>query len=206
MTGLSDLNRDPLVGLAYSRLARQSHPPRSMWIALASVLLLGASSGCLLSDPPEYENQQRIPPVLDVVNADPSPAQILTLQGDDTESVSVPFRSEDDGVNPYAVLVLDYTVPERRTQPGWTIAPPSTFDDTTREFGIAWTVPRRPGCHLITLLATHLDNRGDDNLPEDPERMSVVIWWAIIAVDGEPTSTTLEDCPSNTFPDATGGP
>jgi hypothetical protein len=172
---------------------------------VACMLVPTATGGCLLSEPPEYENPERIPPVLDVLNTYPSPSQIMPLEVEATETFTVPFRSEDNGVSPYAVLVLDYTVPERRTQSGWTIAPSSTFDDTSRTFEITWTVPNRPGCHLVTLLATHLDNRGSDNLPRDDDRTSVVNWWVDILTEGEPSSTQLEDCPSNSFLDVTEG-
>ncbi|MGC4091233.1 MAG: hypothetical protein QM756_25820 [Polyangiaceae bacterium] len=73
-------------------------------------------SGCIVADPPQYQDAERTPPLLDTWGAIPSPLSIIVLDHSTTTKleVSVPVRSEDQGDSLFAALHLDYTYPSHR--------------------------------------------------------------------------------------------
>ena len=205
MTDLSDSSEAARSGPAPFRMARRSHYLRTM-TSLATTVVALSATGCLVSDPPEYQEPERTAPMLQRSLAIPAPTEILPISLGDTVTFTVPFRSEDAGVTPIAVLVLDYTIRGREdalsSDPN---QPPSDFNDTTRSFSITHTFDGVDlGCHQISLVATHFGNLDTNFLPVSLEDTDVVTWWAEITDPADPESSTLDSCPSNTDLD-TGG-
>ena len=184
------------------RLARQSHPSAAVTLlfALASTGLL--TSGCLLADPPEHEESERIPPILDAASAVPSVVEIVDLDVNQTKNFVVRFRSEDDGVRPFAVLLANYLVPGREGLLGFDDSQaPSTLDDPSlRQFSIAGTFDE-PGCQQVTLLATYNGNLDSSYHPLVEAYSSRLTWWVDVRPEGDSDSARLEDCPSTTDTD-----
>ena len=176
------------------RLARQSHPSAAVTLlfTLASTGLL--TSGCLLADPPEHEDPERVPPILDAASATPSPIRIDVVEVGVPRTYIVPLRSEDDGAELLGILLLNYLVPGRQELLG--VAPPSTLDDATRGFSISGTI-NEPGCQQVTLLATYADNVDYSTYHPLIERYSSrLTWWWDVRLQGDTDSARLEDCPS----------
>jgi hypothetical protein len=174
--------------------------------SLATTVVALSATGCLVADPPEYQEPERTAPMLQRSLALPAPTEIVPISVGDSVTFTVPFRSEDAGVQPIAVLWLDYTIrgseevllPVDRSQP-------SDFYDTSRSFSITYTFDDVDvGCRQVSLVATHLDNLDNSFRPVSLEDTDVVTWWAEITDPNNPESSTLDSCPSNTDLD-TGG-
>ncbi len=176
--------------------------------ALATTVVALSATGCLVSEPPEYQDETRTAPMLQRTLAVPAPTEILPISLDDAVTFTVPFRSEDAGVTPIAVLWLDYTIRGREARLGVDpFQPASDFHDTSRNFSITlgFTDDNLLGCHQISLVATHRDNLDTGTwLPVSLEDTDVITWWAEIIDPENPESSTLDSCPSNTDLD-TGG-
>jgi len=209
MTHLSDSLLAIQPGPAPFRMARRSHYLRSM-TSLATTVVALSATGCLVSDPPEYQDAERTAPMLQRSLAVPAPTEILPVSLGDSVTFTVPFRSEDGGVAPVALLMLDYTIRGQESLLGLLQQSASDFQDTSRSFSITATFSAdsrnrvNPGCHQISMVATHLDNLDTDLLPVGLEDTDVITWWAEITDPNNPESSTLDSCPSNTDLDTEG--
>src|SRR4029434_5135890 len=75
------------------------------------IILLMSVQGCIVADPPVFEEPERTPPFLDLAAADPPIFEILQQGPADQVRINVPFRSEDAGDRLQAVLFLNYQTP-----------------------------------------------------------------------------------------------
>lgn len=178
---------------AESRLARKS-------LFLGAVMC--SLSGCIVADPPEYQEPQRTPPILDLNHAEPSPYWVVVVErksGNDL-SIKVPLRSDDQGERLLFAIHVDYKAG------GFMLLsssmPPSTLDGPPREISKSFDLndPRvMPGCHQLTLLVAHdssWDIQGGQPLPDaPPEDLAIATWWLNVdpPVDSDPF--TLKACP-----------
>jgi hypothetical protein len=198
MTALSYHRVESSTKLRVFSLARGSLPALGMLFA----------SGCIVADPPLYEEPPPTPPVFDLNRAEPNVSQVVVLD----RSVSrvtlrefrVPFRSDDKGQRVRAALHIDWGATEARESfVVNTDVSPSTFDDTSREL----LLPLRqndvgfltPGCHTLTIIAAHDDNW--DKLENRPipaqaeDDTAMVTWWANVVDRPEIDPYTLINCP-----------
>jgi hypothetical protein len=170
------------------------------------------ATGCIVADPPQYEEPRRTAPLLDLSRAQPSPFWIIVvdrrdnLTSNDVVDFKVPFRSDDQGESVFSSIHIDYKSKSSDSSalPNTTEAP-STFDDVSRaierRLGAA-DLRGSPGCHQLTLLAAHQsswDNSAQQPFPDAPaDDIAVATWW--LHLDPEPGADpyTLPDCPNQT--------
>lgn len=198
MTGLSYLNEPQRRVRGIFELARAS--------LLLGVML--APVGCLVSDPPLYQEPPPTPPVFDLSNAIPLPGEVFVVRRSPNAptilTFTIPFRSEDRGDGVQAALHLDYnTLSAQATfTKAQTSVDASTFDDLTRVLSLRWPLPPNepsPGCHTLTVLASHQstfdDNEFRPHIVRAQNDRAVAVWW----VNFDPPEDdpyTLRDCPS----------
>lgn len=169
--------------------------------------LLGAalgSAGCLVSDPPKYEEPGLTPPFLDLVGTDPLPGRIIQREQGTNPVISfkVPVRSEDNGENLWFSLYRNFSfspnslpvVANRRL-------PPGTFDETDRSISFDWTIDSSVylGCHQLTLLVSH-ESTWNLNLARPDPLASIgdsamAVWWLNYYESGQDPAV-LNGCPT----------
>jgi hypothetical protein len=184
--------------------------PHWLWLpvtrALGLLVLASCPAGCLVSDPPEYEEPGLTPPFLDLVAATPLPGRIIAREFG-TEAVvrfDVPFRSEDNGEEVYFGLYRNFTFAAGLSQEQRLVnsrsVPPGTFDETDRAIRFDWTVElRQLGCHQLTLLVSH-ESTWDKNEGRPHPLLSVgdtamATWWFNYYAPGQDPSL-LQRCPT----------
>lgn len=147
--------------------------------------------GCLLSPPADYEDEQRIPPRLEVLTAEPVPYTFHVFHPGDSVDFKVWVESNDvsaDGESRLlAVLIRNfdgYADGELDVQK-FRFIPAARLDDGPREVSVSYTFDETDGCYQYTLFVTHSDN---GNPPEEvarPEDVAIVTWWVIVDSDDE---------------------
>jgi len=181
-------------GVGESSLAR-----KSLLLGFAMLSL----TGCLVADPPQYEEPRRTPPILDLNHAEPSPYWIVIVekkQGDDL-TIKVPVRSDDQGERLLFAVHVDYK--GKNTTLSSSSLPPSTLDAGPRNISRGVDLDERVtlGCHQLSLLVAH-DSPWElgtgQPLPDaPPEDLAIATWWLNV-VDPKVVSDlyTLPNCPS----------
>lgn len=180
--------------------------------ALARLSLLGALavfslSGCIVADPPQYEDPGRTPLFLNLALATPRVLEVQVVDlsdnssANDKFSVSVPVRSDDQGEDFYAALHLDYSYPGFGIRPDKKRFKASTLSDLSRKIELTLTLPStlRGGCHQATLLAAHESNWDigpDEPLATAKDDTATATWWLNVIVAGDADPYTLTDCPN----------
>ena len=172
-------------------------------------LLLGLAmlglNGCIIADPPQYEEPRRTPPILDLNNAVPSPYWLIVVDRKDNNPadkihVKVPIRSDDQGEKLWFALHVDFKGENHVLNTDLPLAA-STFDDTNRfidfEYDVDGSVQK--GCHQLTLIVAHdssWDYMRQQPLPSAPkDDIAVANWW--MNVDPPASDPyTLPDCPN----------
>lgn len=168
--------------------------------------------GCLVTSSPSFEEPERTPPFLLGPSARPDPRLVEVIDMADLDPVefSATVRSEDNGVDVQGRLVLDYGfvppggppgVPYRQPLGDPVIVGASTLDDTSRTLSALWfpgSNQTNPGCHTVTLFATHeLDfSRG---CPADPADFDSITWTVIVC------DSNQAPCCDPTLPPEDGG-
>lgn len=171
---------------------------RFAWMAQASLMALAVmSTGCLITDPPQFKPPKHTRPFLDNTTALPPPSQIFVVEDSEVQDgtkaeidFSADVFSQDDPVDPaspsdfqqvevylYIDLGLDQgTIPYRYALPSTKLAPGGTLE-TERRVTRTW----RPnlntvdyGCHTATLVASHKFD--DTPCPACPDDASAITW------------------------------
>jgi hypothetical protein len=172
----------------------------SRGVGCAGVAL--ACAGCLVSDPPEYEEPSLTPPFLDMVQATPLASRIIVRdRADPLIKFDVPFRSEDAGQPIWFALHRNYPFdPSNSLLVGSISLPPGTFDETDRSIRFDWTISSlEAGCYQLTLLVSH-ESTWDfferrPHLTRGIGDTAMATWW----LNFEPPNNnpgTLENCPT----------
>jgi hypothetical protein len=166
-----------------------------MW-SIPAIAYLASLTGCLVSDPPEYEPPEQTVPVLDAMTAQPPPTQFHSWSSGDSVSFSVQFRSEDRGERVDAVLFANYGLDDQAFLGGQELSP-GTFDELRTISIDLWVPDGLYGCTQLSLVVTHESNfepfTRRINRDED---VAIITWWA----DFNDSGDSLRDCPRGTDP------
>lgn len=179
------------------------------WPALAcrSLLLVAVllfAPACLDASP-EYSVPGRIPPVLDTDRVVPPSNQINLIDRSNDVEFNVPFRSEDNGEPLVAHLLLDLAIHgPNATSVAFADVDPSPLpfsEQEGRAVTITWPGIKPTGCHTITLILNHADNRARNSifLPLDASLAAFETWYFGVT-DGQSQDSadiSLTDCPPN---------
>ncbi|MDQ2645982.1 MAG: hypothetical protein M3020_19360 [Myxococcota bacterium] len=175
-------------------------------LALPSLCLSALSalaSGCLVADPPQYEEPATTPVFLDVAAAIPIVGRVI-VETDlpVTIDFDIPIRSEDNGDEVAFGLLQDFGFPERTKEVFCyraTVAP-GTFDETDRAVRFrAQASEATEGCYQLTLLVSHENNwdglRCRPDLIKGVGDTSMITWWLNVVPPGRNPNDLL-NCPS----------
>lgn len=180
----------------------------SLGLALATM-----STGCLLTDPPQFKPAKHTRPFLLEATADPDPRAVLVVDSalipstQNTLPFSANVMSQDDPADSTsptsfqqveAWLYVDYGLddadplspPHRFAFPATRLDPGGTLDDIDRRVKAVWRPGLQkvdPGCHTVTLVVAH---KFDDlQCPLCVDDFSAITW-QILRCD----RTKLGDC------------
>lgn len=158
------------------------------------------STGCLITDPPQFNPPKHTMPFLVEATADPDPTRILTVDTQllpTTQSVlqfSAEVRSQDDPsgtTTPFqqveGKLYIDYglNLPGTENQPfrfvfdGSPTLASGTLAQTGRRITASWTpsfVDVHPGCHTATLIVSHKFQDPPSSCPICADDFSAITW------------------------------
>jgi hypothetical protein len=149
--------------------------------------------GCIVADPPVFEQPEKTPPFLDLAAASPSIFEVLQQPPATRVNINVPFRSEDAGVRLQSALFLNFQTPTEDLQFVGYVAPGTISEE--RKISIEWSTPSLTvsACEQLTLQVTHISNFDDaTNELIDKSDVGLAVWWVEVQVNGSPL---LEDCP-----------
>ncbi|HYO98469.1 MAG TPA: hypothetical protein VER33_28395 [Polyangiaceae bacterium] len=180
--------------------------PSRKSLLLCALALAGLCSGCIVSEPPEYDPPGRSPIILDLVNAQPLVTRIIVVpQGEARPQIdfNVPLRSEDsadDGVG-WAVHA-NYGLPQGFVLRNGQIPPGTIKEERSIAFSLRSEHLRglSAGCHQLTLVVGHLPFWIEDQGEPDPERAPIgdaalAVWY--LNMHPEPLQANdLLNCPS----------
>jgi hypothetical protein len=173
--------------------------------ALGLLVLASGPAGCLVSDPPQYEEPGITPPFLDLVAATPLPGRIIAreFQNGDAVPFDVPFRSEDNGESLRFAMYRNFSFaaglsPDQIIIHPRTL-PPGTFDETDRAIRFDAEIKASAGCHQLTLLVAHTSSWDETIVRPHPLRSigdtAMATWWLNYYLPGQDPSQ-LVDCPT----------
>ncbi len=166
---------------------------------LAWILML--TPGCIVADPPAYEERAKTSPMLDLSMADPPITEVIAVDTTAARTIvpfNIPVRSEDAGDELMALFYLSFGQEDQTPQYRITEEPASTFDDANRVISLEWDYHQMDrGCHQLTLVVTHRANFDLEKwLPTDPADVALATWW--VNVDDDPAQPNrFSDCPSH---------
>lgn len=175
-------------------------------LSLLTGLSMLFASGCIVADPPEYQDPVRTRPVLDVYQASPTTSLVLVVNTNDVVKISVPLRSEDAGEQLTGVFLVDYNAGSSGLLQNVQKIAPSTYTNDQRAVTLDWTVPMlaRKGCHLLSLIVAHESSFKANpsyvlNADAANRDAAIINWWMNVDVDASQAST-LESCPTVGIP------
>jgi hypothetical protein len=179
-------------------------------------------AGCVVPDPEKFREPKSTAPVFDVPGANPPVNRILEVAQNDRRSFNIPYRSEDNaGDPPAAIMYLNFNTPKQRKLTGDTFEKVSTFDDTSRSFGldIEFTMPCEvpppadvPAdnvacCQQLTLLATHesklvVSDAGTEEVDIEiaGQDLAMLVWFVAVSPD-VPFRNVVGKCLTPTTPE-----
>jgi hypothetical protein len=204
---------------ALPEVATPSSAPTPAPRVLARASLLAAvvttsTTGCLITDPPQFTTQQHTAPFLVPSSASPDARSvvILDIRNLGTETFSAEVISQDDPAGStgqfqqvQSRLYIDYGFtpgpgqPFRYVLPGTTLDP-GTIDQTTgRRVSASWFADSPPvdlGCHTVTLVASHIF----DAVPECPACNDdfSTITWQVLSCDSSSSTNGCASLPLTT--------
>jgi hypothetical protein len=187
------------LGLAtrLSEVARRSRPAPARWTALARASLgLGLAAmttGCLITDPPQFKAQKHTRPFLVEATADPDPSRVKVVDAQPFIPFSAVVISQDDPADStssdfrqvHAWLYIDYGLTALGSPLAYYryLVPPNaldvgaTLDDTNRRLTATWYPginKVEPGCHTATLVVSHKFD--DHQCPACDDDWSSITW------------------------------
>lgn len=197
-------------------------------VAIAGAMAL-AVPACLITSAPDFSPPKPTAPFLIPATADPDPRTVLLVDEAQTDpstkyAFSAYVASEDAGQQVILKLYLDYGYPDNVVDPrqpfrdlyglgGYVAA--GTLTDTQRVAAIDWAPSNtEPGCHTITLVASHAFEDAITHCPVCLSDSSQITWPIFICNEtkGYPCSVDFTECeawgkrskscPPSTEPDA----
>jgi hypothetical protein len=192
--------RVPSKWLSTTRLSRPSRwlsriPGRFLALARLSLVAAGLTMlpGCLIDDPPPYQEPQQTAPRINSRKVLPLLNELLIVQPDEVLPFTIPFSSEDAGEGLNAILVLDSQFAFGTS----TLVPPSTLEDKDRP-PITFTWPVHGvtlGCHRLTFRLGHLSNLFNLSAQgPNPDDVAEIYWTMNVYTDPA-LSKVLVNCP-----------
>lgn len=183
------------------------HSPAFALLCWALTLLL--FTGCIVADPPQYEEPKRTPPILALSRAQPSPFWLVIIDresnvtGNSQLQVNVPVRSDDQGELIMYTLFVDYPAQD----PPILLAAnqreePSTMDDESRVLDATVTMGGQVerGCHQLTLIAAHESSWDSSTyqprLDAPKDDIAIATWWMHVDPPMNSDPYTLPSCPN----------
>jgi hypothetical protein len=156
-----------------------------LWLILWVVMAFG-SSGCLITDTPEYKAPRR---TALLVNFDPQPYEIIVIpkepgSPDDsntyvqTKKIHFDIRSSDVQ-QVFGLCLIDFPGPKQH--PLWFLSSEPGKLDTPGECDLRVPPSISQGCHSITALVSH--DRSIINSPRIIEDLGQATWWAQIGIN-----------------------
>jgi hypothetical protein len=198
---------------------RRSPAGSSTWKGLARtslgmIALAMLSSACLVTSTPTYKEPTQTPPQLLASLASPPLLQPVVVDKEGMQAPPVKFDASilsEDGVDDAGVarsitveLLLDYGVPNVICQPFQervdirTNIPAGTLAEGPRALPtmiwLAATTVLNPGCHTITMLASHEFDDSTD-CPVD-QRDSSQLTWFVDVCDSTSATDPCAPCPA----------
>jgi hypothetical protein len=170
---------------------------RSLVGALSLACVASLTTGCLVDEPPEFEDPERTAPIMFLQSAVPTYGQVLVLQ---RNSPGVPFtirvQSEDLKKSLWLHVWKNFGLNgEARIDSQEN--PPGTFKEPREITFILEPNLLTPGCVPITLILQHEDNFDQRTLkPLDFSLATMAVWYAVVDVD--PADVSFADCPQPT--------
>jgi hypothetical protein len=160
-------------------------------------------TGCLIADPPQYEEPRRTPPFLDLDHAEPSPYWPVIVEKKPSVDLQlkVLVRSDDQGEQLWFGLHVDYKANSHIFLKSLPIAP-STLDQPPRVISVGVDIDERfsPGCHQLTLLVAHHSSWDLDRgqpYPEAPDDdLAIATWWMNVDPNVADDPFSLLNCPN----------
>lgn len=186
----------------------------------AAAALVASGTGCLVLEPPEYQEPPRTAPVLTAMFP-PVYLPIYITEQDTVKEFGATVLSEDNGAPVQVALYIDYgkktpwNSPYLRHTTPQTVVEPGTIASGQRPFVVRWNLKQMnlpdaaetatDRCHTLTLMASHAFNQraGECVCPEDPKDMSSITWQIIDCDPNEPHDPSNPDdipCPSSCPP------
>lgn len=149
-------------------------------------------SGCI-SEPPTYEDSQRIPPFIVADKVEPPLSVVSRLPAGTTDTtVQVWFFSEDLGDPVVALSYVDLRPGESRAAfDDVRDIPPSSFDEMRSVELDVNTLSA--GCHTVTAVLTHRSNTTAKNEVSNKDLAARAVWWFEVPLEG--SDTLLKTCP-----------
>jgi hypothetical protein len=174
-------------------------------LACASLALgiAAMSSGCLITDPPQFKLPTHTKPLLDATSANRDPAEVIVVDGNDvhtpiTFSVEVTSQEDPAGTSDFDTLnarfFIDYGTPDDfkaflHSVPTKIVTTP----DGKRQVIAQWFPASQPvgsGCHRATMFVMHAVDPFTQ-CPTCADDYSTLTW-KILRCD----QTTMDDCAS----------
>ncbi len=167
---------------------------RSLLGALCLTGTASLATGCLVDEPPTFEQPERTAPAMFLQEAVPTYGQTMVLQ---RNQLPVPFtikvQSEDLGKRLLATVWVNFGL-EGEARIDVERFGPGTFDQP-RDIQFYLETSLLPqGCVPITIVLHHEDNVDIETLkPLDFDLATIATWYAI--VDATPSDVSFADCP-----------
>lgn len=172
------------------------------------------STGCLITDPPQFKPPKHTRPWLDPITATPDPQLVVVI--DDSKGLkSLTFSADvtsqddtDDGpfskVDTRLYIDLGIQNPFDPTTPyvhaiDGDVLLPGSLDQTGRRTSAVWNFSSRPilpGCHRATLVVSHIFDRNPD-CPVCPDDFTAITWQILRCngSDGDCGELLVDSCP-----------
>lgn len=192
-----------------SQSVTSQHRVKYLFSRLFCVSLGIAASTACISEPPTFEDTQRIPPFIIVEKTEPPPwvFRRLTVSEGTSQSFHVPFFSEDVGDRVQALVYVDVLPGDSRQEAELSTglatdesAPDSIEEASPGTFGVERSIDFEitdftPGCHAVSALLTHASNFDPDhpNTILNKSLVARVVWW--FEVQGT-FDVEVADCPT----------
>ncbi len=167
---------------------------RSLLGALSLTGTASLATGCLVDEPPAFEQPERTAPTMFLRDAVPTYGQTLVLlRNQQPVPFTIPVQSEDLGKELLATIWVNFGL-EGEARIDVERFGPGTFDEV-RDIQFYLETSLLPqGCVTLTIVLHHEDNVDIETLkPLEFDLATIATWYAV--VDTAPSDVSFADCP-----------